>query len=260
MNIVYKCLPTAGGILATVAAQESARRAVASSYGVELSPPFLLPAWPFPSVGCLGAVTRRLTPAPNREAEYAMSLAAAVSGLVVSFGLIAAGAAAGPETDPVVNLNYQLLPVFLRVLLKPLLGTASISNQPDPFMDPINIAYPANPLLIGGIVGLIIVSLSLLPIGRLDGGVLARTCAGSRAAGPLGLLGFVLLILGSFAPDDAGTLYLTFGLTTLIWQNGSEMPPREAVKEIGDGQKALGAVLLLVGFLLSIPGWAFPTV
>ena len=36
--------------------------------GVELSPPFLLPAWPFPSVGCLGAVTRRLTPAPNREA------------------------------------------------------------------------------------------------------------------------------------------------------------------------------------------------
>jgi len=260
MKIIYKCLPTAAGILATVAAQESARRAVAAKYEVELSPPFLLPAWPFPSVGCLGAVTRRLSPAPNREAEFAMSAAAAIAGYTVSIGLIVAGLSLGPETDPVVNLNYQLLPVFLRVLIKPFLGTSSVANQPDPFMDPINIAYPANPVLIGGIVGLIVVSLSLLPIGRLDGGVLARQSIGSKGAGPLGLLGFVLLIIGSFAPDDAGTLYLTFGITTLIWQSGSEMPPREAVSDIGDGEKALGIVLLAAGFLLSIPGWAFPTI
>eukprot|EP00931_Biecheleriopsis_adriatica_P074627 TRINITY_DN48642_c0_g1_i1.p1 TRINITY_DN48642_c0_g1~~TRINITY_DN48642_c0_g1_i1.p1 ORF type:complete len:673 (+),score=168.88 TRINITY_DN48642_c0_g1_i1:42-2021(+) len=258
MEVIDKVLPAAGAIIGTVAAQETARRTVSNVYGVELTPPFLLPTWPIQSIGCLGAVTRRLSPVPNREAEYNMSLAAGLAGYAVSLGCIVAGLALGPGTDG-FSLNYQLLPVVVKLLMKPFLGTSSVTNQPDPFSDAISVAFPASPLLIGGICGLVITSLSLLPIGRLDGGVLARNALG-QAASPLGLLGFLLLLGGSFAPDDAGSLYFSFGLAAIVWQGGAEPPPKEAITDITDVQKALAIILVAAGFVLTVPGWPFPTI
>ncbi|CAE7840612.1 PAP20 [Symbiodinium sp. CCMP2592] len=94
-----KLVPVAGAVLATVAAQETARRTVASNYKVELTPPYLLPTLLSGSIGCLGTLTRRLSTAPNREAEVNMSLAAPIAGLIVSLGFMAAGLAMGPGTD-----------------------------------------------------------------------------------------------------------------------------------------------------------------
>ncbi|CAE8703609.1 unnamed protein product, partial [Polarella glacialis] len=104
------------------------------------------------SIGCLGGVTRHLSAPPNREAEYTMSAAAGIAGYIVSLLLVAVGLSMGPDPAGVVNLNYQLLPVVMKLLLRPFLGTSSISNQPDPFTDPTLIAFPANPVLIGGVV------------------------------------------------------------------------------------------------------------
>mmetsp|Transcript_55846 Transcript_55846/g.130420 ORF Transcript_55846/g.130420 Transcript_55846/m.130420 type:complete len:662 (-) Transcript_55846:71-2056(-) len=256
---IEKVVPVAGIILATMAAQETARRTVASNYGVKLTPPYLLPALPIGSIGCLGAVTRRLTSAPNREAEVNMSLAAPIAGLIVSIGFIAAGLAAGPTTETAVNLNYQLLPVVVRFLLRPFLGQSSLTTQPDPFADPTILAFPANPLLIGGACGLIITALQLLPIGRNDGGVLARNALGGLAS-PLGLAAFLLLLYGSFGPDDAGSLYLAFGVSAIVWQGGAEAPPKEAINEIAAPQQILAVLLVLAGFALSVPGYGFPQV
>lgn len=260
LRILQKLFPTAAGIIATVGAAETARRVAAGAYGVQLSPPYLVPAWPIPSVGCLTAVTRRLTPAPNKESELAMSVAASVAGLVVSLAFVAYGLALGPETDVPVSLAYQQLPLVLKALLRPLLGAPSASIQPDPFLDPVNIAFPANPFLIGGICGLVITSLSLLPIGRLDGGVLARNVLGTGPAAVAGFFGLGLLVAGSFSADDVGSLYLSFGVASLIWQSGAELPPLESTTDAPDGFKVAGAALLALGFALCIPGWAFPQV
>lgn len=255
---VIQVIPIAFCILATVAAQETARRAVASKYGVELTPPYLIPAIPLGSVGCLGVVSRRTGTAPNRESEVNMSLAAPIAGFVVSIGLIIAGLTLGPDADnSMVNLNYQVLPVLLRFILKPFLGQSSVTTQPDPFADPTILAFPANPLLIGGACGLIVTALSLLPIGRLDGGVLARNALGS-AAGPVGLAAWALLLYGSFGPDDAGALYFAFAFTVLIWQGGAEAPPKEAINEVTPGQQILSIVLVLAGLALTLPGYGFP--
>jgi len=189
-----------------------------------------------------------------------MSFSAAVAGYIVSIGTTVAGLALGPEKDGIVNLNYQLLPVILKVLIRPFLGVASVSDQADPFADPMNIAFPANPILVGGICGIIITSLSLLPIGRLDGGVLARASVGSQAAGSLALFAWALLLTGSFAPDEAGNLYLAFGICTIFFQNTLDLPPREAISDVDGTQKGLGIALVALAFLLNIPGWAFPTV
>jgi len=106
----------------------------------------------------------------------------------------------------------------------------------------------------------VITSLSLLPIGRLDGGVLARNVLGTGPAAVVGFFGLGLLVAGSFGPDDVGSLYLSFGVASLIWQSGAELPPLESTTDAPDGYKAVGAALLLLGFALCVPGWAFPQV
>lgn len=256
--VAQKCIPTAGGILATVFAQEAARRAVATKYGVELSPPYYLPAWPVPSLGSLGAVTRKLTVSPSKEADYAMSLGAGAAGLVVSLAVIALGFALGPEPDKIVSLNYQLLPLALKFILKPLLGGNALTDQPDPFQDPITLAVAANPVLVGGVVGFILTCFTLLPIGRLDGSILLRQTVGPRAAGIFSLLTFLILSAGAFAPNETGGLYLTYGLAVVVWQSQTDLPPKDSVTDVDDSWKTLGTAMVLLGVIVSVPGWGFP--
>jgi len=195
---------------------------------------------------------------PNEEAALAMATAASTAGLAVSLAIFLYGLSLGPDPDKVVNLNYQLLPLAFKVFLKPLLGKASVSDQPDPFADPINVAFPANAVEIGGIIGLIVVALNLLPIGRLDGGAIAKSIFGSRVGGAAGFVALGLLLLGSAAPNEAGLLSITFGFYALILQNGSETPPRDALSPPDDGLKVLGILLLVFGLLFSLPGSLLP--
>mmetsp|Transcript_6907 Transcript_6907/g.12227 ORF Transcript_6907/g.12227 Transcript_6907/m.12227 type:complete len:672 (+) Transcript_6907:134-2149(+) len=254
-----KTLPTAGCIFATLVSQEVARRVVAKSYDVELTPPFLIPVWPFPSVGVLGGLTRRLTAPPNREAELAMSLAPAIAGLAVSLGILAAGLSQGLDPGNAVNLNFQTLPAALKLILKPLLGSAPVTAQPDPFQDPINLAFPANPITIGGVVSLVIVCLNLLPIGRLDGGILARGAFDANTSGFLGFVAFGLLLAGTFGTAETGAdMYFSFGLFCILLQGGFEAPPKDSVSDANDGGKLLAAVLVIGAILLSIPGNFLP--
>merc|ERR1711879_73294 len=163
-SILFSTVPAAAVVMATVFAQEGARRLAASRHGVELSAPYFLPAFPFAPIGTFGALTQRLSAAPNKAAEFDMAAAASVAGYIVSFAAILAGIliGAGPESDVyTVSLNYQLLPVLLRAIVRPFLGDASAVDIDT--MDPF--AFPANPLLVGGLVGAFLNSLLLLPVG-----------------------------------------------------------------------------------------------
>mmetsp|Transcript_36562 Transcript_36562/g.101471 ORF Transcript_36562/g.101471 Transcript_36562/m.101471 type:complete len:721 (-) Transcript_36562:140-2302(-) len=260
VKIAGKTVPTAVAIFATVAAQEVARRVAAAKYDVELTPPFFIPVWPFPSVGCLGAISRRLGTVPNEEASVVMSVAAGLAGYAVSFAVLLYGLSMGPDADKLVNLNFQLLPLVLKLALKPLLGPSSVSDQPDPFADPISIAFPANALTIGGIIGLIVVSLNLLPIGRLDGGTLVKSIVGGRTGSLLGFGGLGLLLLGSLAPNDAGLIYITFAFFALVFQSGSESPPRDSVTDLDGSLKFLGLSLVVLGSILAVPGAVLPNI
>jgi len=132
-----------------------------------------------------------------------------------------------------------------------------MTDTSDPFADAVAIAFPANALLVGGTCGLIITCLNLLPIGRLDGGVLARASLGNLA-GPVGFLALLILVGGSWDGGDAGSLYLAFGISTVVFNNSLDLPPREDITDVGASTKVLGAALVVVGILLSIPGYILP--
>eukprot|EP00931_Biecheleriopsis_adriatica_P046496 TRINITY_DN26701_c0_g1_i1.p1 TRINITY_DN26701_c0_g1~~TRINITY_DN26701_c0_g1_i1.p1 ORF type:complete len:657 (-),score=142.01 TRINITY_DN26701_c0_g1_i1:15-1949(-) len=258
LTLASKTVPTSACTLATVAAQEAARRAAASKYGVDVTPPFLMPVWPFPSVGCLGAITRRLSIVPNDEASLAMSAAAGFAGYAVSFLLLGYGLSLGPDPDQFVNLNYKILPLVLKVLLRPLLGQSSATEQPDPFVDPVDVAFPANPIIVGGIIGIVVTSLNMLPLNRLDGGILAKGVLGERQGNLLGLLGLVLIVAGSLANNESNVLFLSFGFYALVLQSGSEPPVRDAASQAEGTLRAAALSLLAVGALLCLPGYLLP--
>ncbi|CAE8668715.1 unnamed protein product, partial [Polarella glacialis] len=176
----------------------------------------------------------------------------------VSFLILLVGLALGPDPDKLVNLNFQLLPVVLKLVLKPLLGQSSVVDQVDPFTDPVSVAFPANPFTIGGLIGIIITSLNLLPIGRLDGGIIAKSVLGGGRGGLLGFLGLGLLLLGSLAPNEAGLVGLTFGFYAIIFQSGAENPPRDSISDPDSAIKTLAVLLVALGIVLSVPGSLFP--
>jgi len=256
MDIATKTIPTAAAIFSVIAVQEVARRVAAGNYGVELTPPYFVPVWPFPSVGAFGAVSRRLSTVPNEEASIGMALASSLAGLAASLAIILVGFSMG--SDGVVNLNYLLLPAALKAILKPFLGTASMTQAPDPFLDPVAVAFPSNAVLVGGVVGLIIVGLNLLPLGRLDGGVIVKSVFGGRTGNYFGFLALGLLLLGSTAPTEASLLCTTFTFYAIIFQNGAENPPRDGVTEVDGSVKALAMLLVVIGLVLAIPGSSFP--
>merc|ERR1711879_505647 len=258
-SILFSTVPAAAVVMATVFAQEGARRLAASRHGVELSAPYFLPAFPFAPIGTFGALTQRLSAAPNKAAEFDMASAASVAGYIVSFAAILAGIliGAGPESDVyTVSLNYQLLPVLLRAIVRPFLGDASAVDIDT--MDPF--AFPANPLLVGGLVGAFVNSLLLLPVGSQDGGILARLAFG-EFSGTLSMFAYVMMLFGFFGGGEAGQTYVIFAIALVIFKSGLlDMPPKDSVTDIGGAKRAGAVALLGLGTLLSIPGWPFPNV
>jgi len=186
-----------------------------------------------------------------------MSVAAGLAGYLVAFLVLLYGFALGPDPEKLVNLNFQITPLVLKFLLKPFFGGTGLTEQPDPFADPITMAFPSNPFTIGGIIGLLIVSLNLLPLGRLDGGTIAKALLGGRSGTILGVLAALLVAVGAIDVREGG-LYGLFGFYVAVFQNGSESPPKDALTEADASLQALGAVLLILGALISIPGVLMP--
>lgn len=256
MKIANQSILTAVSILSVVVSMEVARRTAAAKYDVQLTPPVFVPVWPFPSVGCFGAITRQQSIVPNEDANLSMSLAAGLAGYAASALLMLIGLLIGSQENQ-ISLNYQILPLALKLVLRPLLGEPSATEQLDPFSDPVTVAFPASPVLIGGIVGLVITSLNLLSLGRLDGKVLARSLG--KAGNVAGFLSLAILVSGSL--DNASNLlYATFAFYAIILQGGYNCPARDSVTEPDVGLRSLSLALVVAGIVLSIPGSLIPRI
>ncbi|CAE7572813.1 EGY3 [Symbiodinium sp. CCMP2456] len=204
-----------------------------------------------------GAISRRLSIVPNEEANLAMSVSAGLAGYLVSLilvvvGLVAGrGLVAGPDQEQPISLNFEPLPLVLKLLLRPMLGEPSASRQPDPFSDPVAIAFPANPIIIGGVIGLVLTSLNLLSLGRLDGAILARSSL--RSLRLPGLLSVGILCAGCLSTSGASYLYGLFAIYALVLQSGYNRPVRDGVSQPETSLSLTAIGLLVTGILLSLP-------
>jgi len=106
---------------------------------------------------------------------------------------------------------------------------------------------------------MVVTSLNLLPIGRLEGGRIAQAVFGRSNAALLSFAGSLLLGIGGLS---GSILCLAWGLFATFFRGGEELPARDEITPLGKDRFAWGIVLLLMGFLTLFPngGGTFPSV
>jgi Zn-dependent protease len=187
-------LEFAMGLMAILLAHETGHYIVARRYGIDVSPPYFLPApplWNF--VGTFGAFIPLRSPVVDRRQLLDVGAAGPWAGFAVAVLVLLAGlslsdtvSGAGAPSPQLIMLHDQ------RLYLGDSLFMAAARQL---FTDGGTVAL--HPLAFAGWLGLLVTALNLLPLGQLDGGhVLYGLVGGAqRWLGRVTWLG--LLALGS---------------------------------------------------------------
>ncbi|KAF7047657.1 hypothetical protein CFC21_056551 [Triticum aestivum] len=239
------------GFLSILGVSEIATRLTAARYGVKLSPSFLVPSnW----TGCLGVMNNYESLLPSKKALFDIPVARTASAYLTSVVLavsafIADGSFNGGENAlfirPEFFYNNPLLS-FVQQVIGPYadeLGNV-LPNAVE------GVGVPVDPLAFAGLLGIVVTSLNLLPVGRLEGGRVAQALFGRRTAA---LLSFgTSLLLGAGAVGGS-VLCLAWGLFATFIRGGEEIPAQDEITPLGSERYAWGFVLAVVCLLTLFP-------
>ncbi|TKV91578.1 hypothetical protein SEVIR_9G106000v4 [Setaria viridis] len=250
-DYVSDVLPLFGGFLTILGVSEIATRLTAAKYGVKLSPSFLVPSnW----TGCLGVMNNYESLLPNKKALFDIPVARTASAYITSVVLavsafIADGSFNGGENALFVRPEFfdnNPLLSFVQVAIGPYadeLGNV-LPNAVE------GVGVPVDPLAFAGLLGIVVTSLNLLPIGRLEGGRIAQALFGRSTAALLSFGTSVLLGLGAIS---GSVLCLAWGLFATFIRGGEEIPAQDEITPLGSDRVAWGFVLAVVCLLTLFP-------
>ncbi|KZV43622.1 hypothetical protein F511_00173 [Dorcoceras hygrometricum] len=243
--------PLFGGFLAILAVSEIATRVTASRYGVKLSPSFLVPSnW----TGCLGVMNNYESLLPDKKALFDIPVARTAGAYLTSLVLaisafIADGNFNGGDNAlyirPQFFYNNPLLS-FVQYVIGPY--TDDLGNVLPYAVEGVGV--PVDPLAFAGLLGMVVTTLNLLPLGRLEGGRIAQAMFGRRTANVLSFVTSLLLGIGGLS---GSVLCLSWGLFATFFRGGEEVPAKDEITPLGDDRFAWGCVLFLICLLTLFP-------
>jgi membrane-associated protease RseP (regulator of RpoE activity) len=112
------------------------------------------------------------------------------------------------------------------------------------------VGVPVDPLAFAGLLGIVVTSLNLLPIGRLEGGRIAQALFGRSTAA---LLSFGTSLLLGVGAISGSVLCLAWGLFATFIRGGEEIPAQDEITPLGSERYAWGFVLAVVCLLTLFP-------
>lgn len=231
-----EALPIGFGILFTLGIHEIGHRFYARQYHIQLSPPFLLPAW---QLGAFGSITRFESVVPNRTILFDISFAGPAAGGILSFFCLFWGLVLSQSGSPFqLPAEFFRGSIFVGSLARLILGDALQADLVD-----------VQPLFIVGWIGLIITAINLLPAGQLDGGRVVQSIYGRKTLVRSTAVTLVLLaIVGLFNP-----LALYWAVLIVFLQRQPERPCTDDLSEPNDTRAVLALVSLLLVLLVLLP-------
>ncbi|KAJ4815107.1 ethylene-dependent gravitropism-deficient and yellow-green-like 2 [Rhynchospora pubera] len=250
-DYISDVVPLFGGFLSILGVSEIATRLTADHYGVKLSPSFLVPSnW----TGCLGVMNNYESLLPNKKALFDIPVARTASAYLTSLILavsafIADGSFNGGDNAlfirPQFFYNNPLLS-FVQLVIGPYadeLGNV-LPNAVE------GVGVPVDPLAFAGLLGMVVTSLNLLPIGRLEGGRIAQALFGRSTAALLSFGTSLLLAVGALS---GSVLCLAWGLFATVFRGGEEIPAKDEITPLGNDRYAWGIILAITCFLTLFP-------
>ena len=179
-------------------------------YGVDITPPYFIPAPPFISpIGTFGAFIKIKSPISTKRGLFDIGIAGPLAGIVATVPVLIIGI----KLSTIVEMSEHMETGGL------VLGTPIImSIFSDIFYGPIPEGYDLflHPVAFAGWVGLFVTALNLIPSGQLDGGHITYALFSKRYHRYISLAMIVLLFIfgvGSEVFLDAGENFLGNGFS-----------------------------------------------
>jgi membrane-associated protease RseP (regulator of RpoE activity) len=253
-DILQAGFPYAFSIIFILGIRDLGRYFVAKFYKIDTTLPYFIPLPFLP--GTYGCLVQMRSPIPDRKAVFDLGFVASTLGLVVSIPLLIWGLAQS-ETVPLdlkstlfsfhaFNPRFSLL---MTVLCKLALGSQFGAERS---IDLHNVAIAAY-------ISLLIITINLMPLRRLDGGYIVHAMFGQKPSAIVSQLSkIVLVILGviRYRSSEFGHTDLLFLAIVIALIPAIDEPALNDVSELNNWRDALGVAILaiLVLTLIPVPG------
>lgn len=243
-------LPYALSIITILGVRDLGRYLAAKFHDIDTKLPYFIPL-PFPP-GTYGCLTQLQSPVPNRKAVFDLGFVAAGLGLVTAIPLLWWGL----NHSVVVPLDlksslfsfHAFNPRFslsLALLSKLALGSQFIAGR----------AINLHGVAIAAYIALLIITLNLMPLRRLDGGHIVHAMFGQKFSAEISRFSkFILIIVGLIrlkaSNGNTDLLFLAFAIALIP---AIDEPALNDVSDLNNWRDALGVSILAILVLILIP-------
>ena len=250
-DILQAGLPYALSIICILGLRDLGRYLVAKFYKIDTTLPYFIPLPFLP--GTYGCLVQMRSPIPSRKAVFDLGFVASTLGLVVSIPLFVWGLTQS-EIVPLdlkstlfsfhaFNPRFSLL---LTLLSKWALGSQFVAER----------AIDLHNVAIAAYISLLIITINLMPLRRLDGGYIVHAMFGQKPSAIVSQLSkIVLVILGiiRYRTSGFGNTDLLFLAIVICLIPAIDEPALNDVSELNNWRDALGVIILAVLVLTLIP-------
>lgn len=238
----------AAALLGILIVHELGHYVAAARYGIDVSPPFLLPIPPTVSpLGSLGAFLRLRSPVVDRRQLLDVGAAGPLAGFVVTLAVLVWGYAISAPSPAGFGYSRTFIEIGnAPIALGDSLLTQAFRDYFFPGAGSLHLSLPA----FAGWAGSLITGLNLLPLSQLDGGHIAYSLLGRRQA-PLGLAA----LLGLIYLSQYWSAWLVWVALALLvggwrWTHPSVLCPERPVSW---GRKLVGLLCVVVFVVTFVP-------
>jgi hypothetical protein len=250
-EILQAGLPYGLSIIASLGIRDLGRYLVAQYYRIDCTFPYFIPLPFLP--GTYGCLVQLRSPIPNRKAVFDLGFFSASLGLAVAIPLLIWGLAHSHivPLDPKSTLFsfHAIDPRFS--LLFSVLGKLALGDKFGAEM-----AIDLDNIAIAAYLSLLIITINLMPLRRLDGGHIVHAMFGQKPSAIVSQFSKVILvILGiiRFKASGFGHTDLLFLAIAISLIPAIDEPALNDVSELNNWRDALGIVMLAITIAIVIP-------
>ena len=252
IRVLKPCLSLlGGGIASLLVIYESARYAMARRRRISLGLPIPMPSL---RIGTLGSRIQLRSFPKARKDLLDVALSGPVVVVLLSLLMIIGGLHLTITATPTALAKMPAIPASLVCKRSFLISFITMKMCPKLLMQPLSQPVPVHPLFLTGMSGLIFSAISLLPIGRLDGGRAMLAAFGRRNAALASFLSLLILFIS--AANGSATVSVFSAFLILLYHRKAEVLCSDEVTGVGPARLILFTLLLsLTGLTLApFPG------
>jgi hypothetical protein len=235
INILDAFLFTAA-IMAILGSHEMGHKLLADKHDVEATYPYFIPG--LPPIGTFGALIQQKSLPPNRDALFDIGFTGPITGFIIAVIVTIIGVQISVVVPPDPSLEmipitdvYPLIYRWIFQFFPP--STSGVITQ--------------HPVAFAGWVGMIVTMLNLVPSGMFDGGHVARSLMNDKQHQIVSYAGIILLAI----------IWWPMAIVALFFSAAKHPGPLDDVSKL-TGRRKLGAIVLVVVFILSVVPMGLP--